>query len=281
MLTRISHFGDWWAKREDEAYYTGLEYPSGAKVRQYAKMAARGRAPMLVGCSANSAMQIYVAAAAKQAGVPGIIYTAARKYPTEATQYALAMGAEVNQVRPAYLSVCRARARERATQLGHYIRWRPQLALEDTAAQVANIPEDVQRIVVPTGSGLTAAGVLLGLARLERYKVFVMAVAVSDMADPYEIVEMAKKALPPLAPLPPLGIQRVDSKYDQWRAAILPDGTPLDPYYSAKALPYVQPRDCLWAPGLRPLVAMPSACRLRIEALQHDPTPITASNNCV
>lgn len=265
-LTRVSVFDDWTAKREDEAAYSGPDYPSGSKVRQYAAMAlANPGLPMLVGCSADSAMQVYIAAAAKQAGVPAIVYTAARQRRSSATEYAIAMGAEVNEIRPAYLSVSRSRAKKRGDELGAYVHWDPDRAVLDTMAQCANIPMDMKRVVVPTGSGLTCSGVLAGLAEYG-INAKVLAVAVSKMASEELIIEKAAK-LTKLR-LPRFELKHANGTYNDWFPAVLPDGTPLDPYYSAKAMRFVRPGDCLWLPALRPLSAMPLGCQLAIKALQ-------------
>lgn len=257
-LTPISDFNGWWAKREDLAGYSGPEFPSGSKVRQYLAMAkTQPGAPMLVGCSANSAMQIYVAAAAYQTGAAAIIYTAQRQELTAATAYAKRLGAEINGVKPGYLSLCRKRAKERSIALGVVVRWNVMAALEDAALQCANLPE-AARIVVSTGSGLTCAGVLAGLARAGR-QTPVLALAVSPLATAEGIVALAKKLTD--KPLPSLALQRTPGEYDEWKAARLPDGTPLDPFYAAKALSFVQPGDCLWVPGVRPVSSMPVDCQ--------------------
>lgn len=258
-LTRIQSFGGWWAKREDEACATTPDMPSGSKVRQYAAMAkAQPGQPMLVGCSADSAMQVYVAAAAKAAGVPAIVYTAKRRQRSAATQYAIAMGAEVNEVGPGgYLSVLRARARDRARQLGGCVRWDPAAAFADASAQAANLPIGTRRVVVPTGSGLTCAGVLHGLAAAG-WRGKVLAVCVSAMASRGAIMELVEKRRAK-ANLRRITLECVACALDYGEplAAVLPDGTPLDPYYAAKALHFVKQGDVLWVPGLRPLCAMP------------------------
>lgn len=280
-LTRFQEFegskGRWWAKRDDEAFATNSDMPSGSKVRQYARMAAAQEgAPMIVGCSAHSAMQIYVAAAAKLGGVKGIVYTAGRAEPTDATVYAKRMGAEVVEVRPAYLSVVQARAHERAAKLRKgYVRWNVDGAVDDAAEQVKNIPLEAKRIIVSTGSGLTAAGVLAGLWLIGRSNVPVVCAAVSPMAEAYKIKALALASILRLdkregmkPKLSRLGILRCKQKYEQWEAAVLPDGSPLDPYYAAKALRYVKPGDVLWIPGVRPMSAMPAKCQDAIKALQ-------------
>lgn len=264
-LTSISTFkmtpsngkGTWWCKREDLAAWTGLQYPSGSKVRQYARMAQMEKIglPMLVGCSAESAMQIYVAAAAKQAGVPAIIYTAKRAKRTASTEYAIRMGAEVVEIPHGYLNVVRSAAHKRGEELGAYVGWHKENAIYDSEQQCANLPKGIKRIIVPTGSGLTAAGILAAAP----LNVRVVIVAVSQMATRNEITQMAKALRP--GKLPPVTFIKADSPYDKPVVAQLPDGTPLDPFYGAKALRYVRAGDLLWPPGLRPVSAMPAVCQ--------------------
>lgn len=273
MLTRIQKFDGWTAKREDEAA-AGVDlvnWPAGSKMRQFLIMAASSPgAAMVVGCSAHSAMQVYVAAAAKRMGVPAFIYTAARAQRTAATQYAMDMGATVHEVRPAYLTVMRARAREKMSALKwQVVKWNGQDALKDTLQQCQNVPERTQRVVVPTGSGLQAGGVLAGLVTLivakELPPTKVLAVRVSNMATRDTILTAACKLNPLVADyMHLLEVESAKYKYDKWCAAKLPDGSVLDPYYAAKALEFVQPGDCLWVPGIRALKAMEKDC---VEAL--------------
>ena len=261
VLTPVEAFNGWCAKREDLACFQGPDYPSGLKMRQYLRMAkAQPGMPMLVGCSANSAMQIYVAAAANMTGVPGIVYVPARKKRTAATEWAIAMGAEVIEVRPGYKSVYRQHARERAKELGGAVRWDVMGGVNDVVDQMANIPEDIRRIVVPTGSGLVCAGVLAGLAKRGWTDIGVLAVAVSEMADEEGIKKLAARVAGD-SPLPTLTLVRHPTKYDTPMVERLPDGTPLDPFYAAKAVEYVRDGDLLWVPGLRPVDSMPVNCR--------------------
>jgi 1-aminocyclopropane-1-carboxylate deaminase/D-cysteine desulfhydrase-like pyridoxal-dependent ACC family enzyme len=266
QITPVDKFGDFYVKREDLAFWHSLDYPSGSKVRQYMKMAgAEGVMPIpmlndvkyppcIVGCSANSCQQIYVAATAKILGTKGIIYVPKRRQRTSATEYCEFMGAEIHEVKPGYLSVIRARAKARARELGQVVGWNPELAIEDTAAQCANIPDDVKRIIVASGSGLTAAGILRGLARLNRSSLPVIAVATSSQGSVSQIISKAKVQVAPYV-VPPT------SRYDKYEIAYLPDGTPLDPFYGAKAFRYLQKNqqqnDMLWVPGLRPVRSMP------------------------
>lgn len=275
-LTRIQEFDGWWAKRDDEAFATDTNSPSGSKVRQYGVMAAaHSGLPMIVGCSAASAMQIYVAAAAKAAGVKAVVVTAGRKERTDATKYAKRMGAKIIEVYPGgYLNVVQAKAREYAKKhfKGGYVHWSEEWALRDAAEQTANIPDTVKRIVVPTGSGLTVAGIMAGLMGAGR-RIPIMAVTVSPMATSKSIKSLikdhfARSFVSTGLIYPPLKVVQVKAKYDQWTAAILPDGTPLDPYYSAKALPYIKDGDLFWLPGVRPVMAMPFECQATLLKLE-------------
>lgn len=263
-LTEVQDFGTFWAKREDRFAQFGPDGPTGSKVRQYVKMAnAAPDATMIVGCSADSAMQVYVAAAGKHYGVPAIVYVPARKQRTSSTQYAVDMGAELVEVRPGYLSVVRSRARDKAREIGKVVRWNPHAAFLDTVQQCENIPEGVKRVIVPTGSGLTASAVLAGLRG--RRGIRVVAVAVSGMPSELGIRGSSVRFLCPHGKLlsgpvdiPPLDFISAAVPYGVVCMAELPDGTKLDPYYAAKAYRYVEPGDCLWVSGCRPLAAFPA-----------------------
>jgi 1-aminocyclopropane-1-carboxylate deaminase/D-cysteine desulfhydrase-like pyridoxal-dependent ACC family enzyme len=255
-ITPVETFGGWWAKREDYAGYTTRDAPSGAKVRQYAAMidAAPPGTALIVGCSADSAMQVYVAHAGEARGRRAVIVVPARRQRSAATAWAAAHGATIDEVRPGYPSVYRSRARGYALALGGAVRWDRDYAARDTAAQVVNLPAAARRIVIPTGSGLTAVGVIGGLIAAEREDVTVVCVAVSGMATAADIgagvarvfgVTYHGIAVDIIAPNSPYGRPgRPD--------AALPDGTPLDPFYAAKALQYVADGDVFWVSGRRP-----------------------------
>ena len=261
-LTRVDTFGDWYCKREDLACYERIDWPTGAKVRQYTKMIQKNPAPLLVGCSAFSAMQIYIAAAAEKFNLNGIVYIPARAAVSDATRYAQERGVEVCEVRPCPgPSVYRARAKKRGELLGPYVHWDFTGAIDDAMYQTQNIPQHVRRILIPTGSGLISSGVLAGLAGRD---IKVISLAGSTMADSDTIIANAKKALDRhaiTAQLPEFELIRLPEKYEHYAIAALPDGTPLDPFYAAKTLKYVHEGDCLWLTGLRPVCSMPEKCQ--------------------
>ena len=161
----------------------------------------------------------------------------------------------------------RKRARDYAKEIGGSVRWDSKRAIYDTALQCLNLPPEAKRIIVPTGSGLTAAGVMVGLAILQRSDVEVVAVCVSDLANEDNIHSNAAFMLgvmtahyydPILTPrMPVLRMQRTGGGYNHWLFRTLPYGDVLDPFYTAKAFDYLTAGDVLWVSGMRPVEACP------------------------
>lgn len=269
-ITPVHNIDGIFVKREDLAYWHSLEHPSGSKVRQYLEMAhfnlfmnkippENNPTPCIVGCSANSCQQIYVASTSKVLNTQGIIYVPKRAKKTEATLYCESLGCEINEVKPGYLSVIRKHAKQRAIDLKHVVQWDRELAILDTAKQCQNIPETVKRIIVPTGSGLTAAGIMIGVAEKG---IEVIAVATSPMVVGSGIRQLAKRYQPNKdIELGELTFVCPVMPYDKYLVASLPDGTPLDPFYAAKAWRLTKENDLFWPPGLRPVKAMPEECQ--------------------
>lgn len=159
---------------------------------------------------------------------------------------AVGMGAEVIQHRPGYNSVITSRARTDAISRG----WceipfgmECREAVQQTRMQVRNIPDEVRRIVIPIGSGMSAAGILWGL-RDAHWRIPVLGIVVG--ASPV-------KRLNNFAP----GMWRymIEFKnsgypYDREIVASL-DGVLLDPIYEAKCVQFLEDNDLLWVVGIR------------------------------
>lgn len=252
-ITPIERYGEWWAKRDDMALFRGPSLPSGGKVRLLSRRAAASPpdAPVVGYCAANSATQICVAAVARAYKRPGIVFVAARARPTEATLWAAGHGAEIRAVRPGYYGVCRRRGRELIEASPGAVFIDDAGIADGAAAQCANIPAGIRRIVVITGSGATAAGVHRGTGG----KIPIEAIAVSGMAS-----EAGIRAISGIA-RGSITVTAVPLAYDVAVAACLP-GAPgplgvLDPFYGAKVLGYLRAGDLLWIPNRRPPEAMP------------------------
>jgi hypothetical protein len=246
----------WWAKREDLACYTISELPSGAKVRQYAAMiaAAPADAVLAIGCSAASAMQVYVAGMHVTTGRPAYVVVPRRRVRHPSTTWAVAAGAHLEEVAPGYPSQYRARLRAWLAEQGRTaVPWDRRLAALDTAAQVANLPAAARRIIIPSGSGLTAAGVIGGLLGVQDDTTRVVVFATSRQGSLAHVRALAAKYFGPDTAGIPVDYLAPRSPYDRpLRGVTLPNGTALDPWYAAKAVSICQPGDVLWITGRRP-----------------------------
>jgi len=207
-------------------------------------------------------MQIYVAAAAKQLNAVGIICIPKRKVKTDATKYAERMGADIHEIKPGYLSVVRKAARQIQIDQKHVVLWDRKAAIKDTMDQCVNIPIGIKRIIVPTGSGLTAAGIVAAFALRPDQQNWpeIVVVATSPMASEKQIRALAFKLSNSMF-MPPIQFIGPRTPYDVPMVMSLPDGTPLDPFYSAKAWNYMGPGCLFWPPGLRPVISMPEICQ--------------------
>lgn len=241
-------------KRDDLACDIGPANASGAKVRQYLQMVdACPGMPLVVGCSAYSCQQVYIADAMLRSGRPGVIFVPARAKPSAATSWAKAMGAAVYEVRPGYLSVIRARAKEYAKAHGA-VRWSPAIAAGDAKEQAMHFKTDCEVLVVPVGSGAILGGILAGLA-LAGWPGKVLGIAVSGMASAAK-VKAAAAEMAGDRPLPPLRLVRHPDKYERGAFKQRLGEARLDPWYAAKCLPWVRPGYCLWNTGRRPVGIM-------------------------
>jgi 1-aminocyclopropane-1-carboxylate deaminase/D-cysteine desulfhydrase-like pyridoxal-dependent ACC family enzyme len=246
-LTPVERRGDWWLKRDDLFSVAGI---FGGKVRTCHNLVTRavelGFCELVTAGSRHSPQCHIVAALGNAVGLTVTVHVPAGELGAEITA-AQALGAQVQQHRPGYNSVIVARAKAYAAEPGRfYIPFGmvcPE-AVTATAGQVASIPDTIRRIVMPIGSGMSAAGVVAGL--LERnHPATVMGVQVG--ADPI-------KRLDEYAPMnwrSVLTIVKSPMEYSQSCDGVAVDGVALDPIYEAKCVPFLQAGDLLWLVGHR------------------------------
>lgn len=235
-----------WVKRDDTYSFGAVQ---GGKVRTCVAL-ARGAKGLVTAGSRQSPQVNIVAHVARRMGIPCKVFTPAGQ-PSAEVQAAIDAGAQRVEVRPGHNSVIIARARAAAEELG----WTEipfgmecQEAITQTRAQVANIPGGAARLVVPVGSGMTLAGILHGLRDAER-ALPVLGVMVG--ADP-------EKRLDQWAPegwRDMVTLVRSELDYHEEAPTALGELT-LDPVYEAKAIPFLQPDDCLWLVGIRQSIAL-------------------------
>ena len=254
-----------WELRDGDYFYRGDHYEvagvCGGKVRACwaltKRCLAEGRPGMVTAGSRHSPQVEIVAALGHAAAIPVRAYTPTGDM-TEALRNATRLGAEVLGVTPGYNTVITRRAREWAEQEGWLevpFGMECAEAVEQARAAVreAGIPEEVRRLVVPVGSGMSLAGVLWGLGDIDRHDLEVLGVVVG--ADPQKRLGQwapplwrAQAILEPA--LVPYG-KAVPVEWVGWR------GIGLDIVYEAQCVPFLEEGDGLWIVGLRGVVPAP------------------------
>lgn len=245
--TPIERQGDYLFKRDDAFEVDGV---FGGKVRTCLTL-SQGASGLVTASSRKSPQAQIVARIAKRLGVPARLHMPTGEHTGEMVG-CQEDGAELIQHRPGHNSVIIARAVADAKATGFaYIPFGMEcqqavdLAAEQAEAALAALP-DLERIVMPVGSGMSVAGVVTGVRRAVKaghkpVKIFGVCVG----ADP-------TKRLNKWAPFMWYNeLTLTTSEYDYHQGVTSNAPFPLDPYYEAKAWPYVQPGDLFWVVGIR------------------------------
>jgi 1-aminocyclopropane-1-carboxylate deaminase/D-cysteine desulfhydrase-like pyridoxal-dependent ACC family enzyme len=231
-----------WIKRDDLFEVAGVR---GGKVRSCWRLSQGATGLVTAGSRASPQVNI-VAHIARALGIPCRVHTPQGELSPE-VKAARDCGAEVVQHRAGHNSVIIARARSDAQARG----WREipfgmecTEAVEETAGQVASLPRDAKRIVVPVGSGMSLAGILWGLVDAG-WQVPVLGVVVG--ASPIKRLDRyAPMGWRDLVQLVPAGVDYHHHVSPHTLGPVV-----LDPIYEAKCLRFLQPGDLLWAVGIR------------------------------
>ncbi len=239
-LTPIQKSGGIHIKRDDFYEIAGV---CGGKVRTCFVL-AKGAKGLVTAGSRQSPQVNIVAHIAQHLDIPCHAHTPTGVLSPELLE-AQKLGATIIQHKAGYNSVIIARARDDAGVLGWtnipfgMDCWE---AVNQTQAQVENLPQ-VERIVVPVGSGMTLAGILWGL---KNYKKQAQVLGVVVGADP--IKRLDKYAPPNWREVVKLVKAREDyhTLVDEKVGDIA-----LDPIYEAKCKRYLLLGDLLWVVGIR------------------------------
>lgn len=247
IITPVERRGDYWFKRDDLFCIGGV---CGGKVRTCYSLAKNATKGLVTAGSRQSPQVNIVAHIGKYLRLPVRVHTPTGKLSPE-VQNAKDIGAEVIQHKYGYNSVIIKRARDDAKNLGWFeipFGMECEEAVKQTLKQVENIPNEVKRIVVPVGSGMTLAGILHGLIQYNKTHIPVLGVQVG--ANPVKRLDTyAPKNWREMVTL-------VNSELDYHKHAsiIEIEGIKLDPVYEAKCLPFLEPNDLLWIVGIRKTV---------------------------
>lgn len=244
-VTPVQEHGGHLVKRDDLFAVGGS---AGGKARTCLALATAAEpAGLTTAGSRQSPQANIVAAVAAALGVPCRVHVpAAAGGLTPELAAAAGHGAEIVEHRPGHNSVIIARARDDALARGWLsvpFGMECAEAVTQTASQVASLPEDVARIVVPVGSGMSLAGVLSGLASAGR-DTPVLGVVVG--AAPEKRLDRWSPGWRRRCKL----VQAAERYHDHAAATAL-GGLELDPVYEAKCLPHLRPGDLLWVVGRR------------------------------
>lgn len=247
-LTPIEQVDDIYIKRDDLFNIGGSR---GGKVRACLQIVtdalASGTVDGLITAGSRQSPQVnIVATIAEMYHLPCRVHTPQGEMTPELNA-AVDKGAEIVQHRAGYNNVIIARARDDAKQTGWLeipFGMAHHAIIASTAAQIANIPADTKRIVVPVGSGMALAGILTGL-QASGQDIPVIGVRVG--ADPSKRLDQyAPKHWRQMATL-----ITSDIDYHHHAPVTHIGDIDLDPIYEAKALPYLKSGDLLWVVGRR------------------------------
>jgi len=244
------HHGTW-VKRDDLYAVAGV---CGGKARTCWQLAQGATGLVTAGSRASPQVNI-VAHVAAALGLPCRVHTPTGKASAEVA-VAVSVGATRIAHRAGYNSVIVARAREDAAARGWQLipfGMECSEAVAATAAQVAQVPGDIGRLVVPVGSGMSLAGILWGLhtgAAAGHHHLPVLGVVVGAAPE---------RRLDRWAPPEwrrHVTLARSPHDYHQAAPATRLGSLVLDAHYEAKALPHLAPDDALWVVGIRRTAAV-------------------------
>ncbi len=238
-------------KRDDLFEYAGVR---GGKARTclYLVEEALGSptppTELVTAASRQSPQILITASIAKAKGLKCRVFIPRSKDMTPILEEAASLGAVIERDSVWHDNVIVAHAKnycEASKGKAFYIPFGMQCqeAVEQTKKQVANIPSDVKRIVMPVGSGMSASGVLWGL---KERKLNIPVLGVQIGKDP---VKQLDSYAPPEWPSM-MRIVKSQCGYHESVEAWLGD-IRLDPIYEAKCLPFLEDGDLLWIIGSR------------------------------
>ena len=245
MLSPIEHHEGIYLKRNDLMEYIGCY---GGKAECVFHFVNNSKVKKFVTCGSRDSLQCdIVSEMCEFLGYECHVFIPLGKDTPTIEKMAGRKCTTLHKIDKGYTTVIKCRAREYAKRNNMvYIPFGMEHinAIDIIAKQVQDIPEDVKRIVVPVGGGITLCGVLQGLQDTHR-KVDVLGVMTGKKPD--KLLKLMKYSVPyKLVPykenVSPLAMYSMKTDYSI-------DGIKLDPIYEGKCYPFLERNDLLWIVG--------------------------------
>lgn len=240
-ITPIEKVLDFYVKRDDLFSFAGV---SGGKARTCLYLLQNSLGVITAGSRHSPQVKI-VSSIAKYLNIPCRVHVP-KGEETEETISTKINGAEIFRHFPGYNTVIIKRALEdkEMNKDFTYIPFGMECiqAVEQTALQVKDLPKQIERIVVPVGSGMSLCGIISGL-KIINSEIPVLGIIVGANPDNrikkygslYKNLTLIRSSLP----------------YEKYPKERFLGNIELDKIYESKCLEFMRPNDLLWIVGKR------------------------------
>lgn len=234
-------------KRDDLFSLAGVR---GGKVRSCWRL-AQGAMGLVTACSRFSPQGNIVAQIGRRMHIPTRIHLAFGPATTQ-MEMAQEAGGDLIRHRPGHNTVIIARARQDA-QENHWkeipFGMRCFEAVEETSLQVDNLPQphEFKRIVVAVGSGISLAGILLGISQRRHDLIDTPILGIQVGASPLKHLDTFAQ----FGWRTQVDLRMARQSYHETVQTASLGNIELDPHYEAKCLPFLRPYDLFWLVGIR------------------------------
>ncbi len=242
-ITPVMRVGENWIKRDDLCVIHGAR---GGKARTCWHLAKDATAGLTTAGSRESPQVLLVATMAKALGLPCVAHVPEGDITTGPVADAVKLGATVIQHEAGYNTVIAAMANTYGMEHGYTVipfGMQCEGAVGQTRKQAVNIPNDVCRVVIPVGSGMSLSGLLWGMLDAGNVKPVIGVVVGADPSKRLDTYAPANwRDMVTLVPSCVDYSKHVD---------LTIGGVKLDPVYEAKCGTVLTAGDLLWIVGHR------------------------------
>jgi hypothetical protein len=217
VLTPVEKIGDWYFKREDKFAPLGYGGVNGSKLRQLiwlvSSAAQKGARGVVGGAVSGSPQHLMLAAVAAHYGLPATTVCGSvdvEKYPM--LKMARAAGATLRMSKCSYAKTLEHEAFKAAEEMGYWL-LETNITLSEKrntdeviaafhnlgAAQVQNLPDDVETLVIAAGSCNSVVSVLAGICHYRPKnlkRVVLMGVGAHGSNDPEYVYDRLRRVDP-------------------------------------------------------------------------------------